>query len=142
MLKLTLAYLAGALTVALAAIAAGGRAATLAFAVGCFLPLLGMAGLLWSPRRLRRLALLLDRTADVFDSRPRSTRPQIVPPAKLTEPEPDSVAAMVYAWLHDNNGLKKTLALACTREALERAPGADLGELIAVASDIARKAAA
>lgn len=145
MRKITLSYAAGAFTATLVALAGGGRASVLAFAVGAFVTLVAIACVLGSTRRLRRLAVLLDRVADVFvEPRPqsRSTRPQIVRSAPLTEPDPGTVAGMVYAWLHDNNGLRKTLAVACTREAIERAPGADLGELIALASDIARKAAA
>ena len=94
MLKLTLSYLAGALTVAAAVYAAGGRATIAAFGIGFFLACVVAVALLSSARRMRRAARFLFAFAAALDRTGRTHRPQIVKPIRkpAAEPEPEASA--------------------------------------------------
>jgi hypothetical protein len=113
MLKITLAYLAGALTIGAAVFAAGGRATLISFAIGALFTALLLVAAISSPRRQRAAARLLSNLANVLDPqtprRPAQPRPAAAAPPSQTQL--DVAAALV------NFGAPKNQAARLAREA-------------------------
>jgi hypothetical protein len=115
MLKITLAYLAGALTIGAAVFAAGGRATLISFAIGALFTALLLVAAISSPRRQRAAARLLSNLANVLDPktprRPAQPRPAAAAPPTPSQTQLDVAAALV------NFGAPKNQAARLAREA-------------------------
>lgn len=151
MLRLTAAYIAGALTVAVAVYAAGGRATLAAFGIGFFLAVLVAVALLSSGRRLKRAARFLFALSHALErDQRRSTRTPTAPGTITIQPKPVEVIPApvepspeeeaIYAALL-NLGSPKRAARAAAHYAIEQAPAASFNEQFRIAV-AARKQAA
>jgi Flp pilus assembly protein TadB len=146
MLKLTLAYLAGAATIGAAVYAAGGRATLAAFGIGFFIACLIAIAFLSSARRMRRAGRFLFAFAAGLDRTPR--RPRIVkaprpaavpiaPPAAAPSPvELDVIHAL------KNFGMGSTEAKETAAAAVAQAPaGSSFQEVFRTAMNFRKQAA-
>jgi hypothetical protein len=147
MLKLTLAYLAGALTIAGAVYAAGGRATLAAFGIGFFIAVVVAVALLSSGRRMRRAARFLISFAAALDRTSR-TRPQIVKRsealARVMEPTPERQPSPVELEVSSalmNFGMNKKQAAAAAASAVAQAPAAQFQDLFRIAVNAGKVAA-
>lgn len=116
MLKITLAYLAGALTIGATVYAAGGRATLVTFGIGFLLAALLLVAALSSPRRQRRAARLLNMLANALDhagGETKRAKPAQMPAIEVSQVERDVAAALV------NFGASKTQAGRLAREAAQ-----------------------
>lgn len=145
MLKLTLAYLAGALTIGVAVYAAGGRATLAAFGIGFFLACVVAVALLSSARRMRRAARFLNSLSAVIDHSDRSTRPRIVKTAAEPRPvepahEPTPAELEVSSALK-NFGMTRKQAEAAAALAVKQSPAGSFQDLFRIALNAGKVAA-
>jgi hypothetical protein len=140
MTRLSLAYLAGALTVAGAVFAAAGRLPLVTFGLGVFVALVALGAALSSPARIRRAVRFLSAVAQVIEiTAPEpASRPQIAARPRLVETgaEADLVSALT------NLGAGRAAARAAASRAIEQTPGASFDRLLQTAVALSRKAAA
>jgi hypothetical protein len=142
--KVTLSYLAGALTIAGAVYLAAGRASAVMFALGVLTPVLILAAALSSRTRLQRVARLMLSIAGPPECLSRVKVGTRRTAKRSTEAKPEPAPSQIeqdIASALANFGARKSDAATAARYAVQARPAAGFDELFRIALNKSKLAA-